>query len=102
MRIIVEIEGGCIVGIQADTEHTGPLEVVRVDADCREQGDDAVMGLDYWPVTSEEFDVQLAVERQRDSDMQAELNAACQKRADAVDLSKPCWDIAERHLTPEL
>ena len=22
--------------------------------------------------------------------------------APAVDLSKPCWDIAERHLTPEL
>ena len=68
MRMIIEIEGGCVVCVQADTEHVGPLEVFRVDADCREQGDDAVQELSFSPVTPEEFDTFLEQERQTDDE----------------------------------
>ena len=92
MRILIEVEGGCIVGVQADTEHEGPLEVVRVDADCREQGDDAVEELAYAPVTPAQFDGFLEAERAKDATMGNE---------DEIDLSKPCWTIAETSITPE-
>ena len=72
MRILIEVNGGCIQQVYVDPDHVGELELWTDDGDTRENGDDGLMEVGFVVVGSERFDDCLEAARQEDAEMQAE------------------------------
>ena len=87
MTIVIAVKGGCVVDLTCD-ESPADLRVLVNDADSAAVGDESV------------WEMEVAVDPDEVIARLEDL-AGPEDEAEGVDLSKPCWDIAESSLTPE-